>query len=122
MVLVDSSVWTEHLRRGLPLLSDLLTEGWVLSHPFVIGELACLNLQQRRGIFADLETLSSAKVAGDAEVMQLIEDRRLWGFGIGWVDAHLLASALISESMLWTLDRRLAEVATSLGLESPEAV
>lgn len=116
MVLVDTSVWIQHFRQGEQTLADRLSEGLVLMHPFVSGELACGNLRNRSTILADLRALPSAKVALDVEVQRLIEDRRLWGRGLGWIDLHLLASALLSLCALWTLDKRLGEAAKKLGL------
>jgi predicted nucleic acid-binding protein len=118
MVLVDTSVWIQHFRQGEPTLVDHLSEGLVLMHPFVSGELACGNLKNRALILSDLHTLSPAKLASNTEVLQLIEDRRLWGRGLGWIDVHLLASALLSHCGLWSLDKRLEEAATELGLPS----
>ena len=117
MILVDTSVWVEHLRRGLPALAEVLDQGLVLVHPFVVGELACGNLENRREILDLLAALPVAVGATDDEVLHLLEERRLMGRGIGWVDAHLLASALLSEAPLWTRDRRLAEAALHLGIE-----
>jgi hypothetical protein len=111
MVLVDTSVWIEHFRFGEPTLQELLAEGRVLMHPFVLGELACGNLKDRTVVLSDLLALPKAEVAGDSEVFRLIERRRLWGKGIGWVDAHLLASIMLSSCLLWTLDARLAQAA-----------
>jgi len=85
-------------------------------HPFVSGELACGNLKSREAILSDLHALPAAKLASHTEVLQLIEDRRLWGRGLGWVDVHLLASALLSHCGFWTLDKKLAEAAAELGL------
>ncbi len=116
MVLADTSVWIEHFRHREPTLADRLSDGLVLMHPIVSGELACGNLRDRAAILSDLNTLPQSKLATDAEVMQLLEDRRLWGRGLGWVDAHLLASALLSNCRFWTLDVRLAKVARELGL------
>jgi predicted nucleic acid-binding protein len=118
MVLVDTSVWIQHFRRGEPTLADHLSEGLVLMHPFVSGELACGTLKNRGAIRSDLDALPSAKLASNTEVLQLIEDRRLWGRGLGWVDVHLLASALLSHCGFWTLDRKVAEAARRLGLKS----
>ena len=87
-------------------------------HPFVSGELACGNLKSRATILSDLHALPPAKVASNTEVLQLIEDRRLWGRGLGWVDVHLLASALLSHCGFWTLDKKLGEAAAELGLSS----
>jgi predicted nucleic acid-binding protein len=117
MVLVDTSVWIAHFRERQPVLIDLLRDGLVLAHPFVSGELACGNLSKRASLLADLATLPAAAPATDAEVMRLVESRKLWGRGLGWVDAHLLASALISHCRLWALDKRLRTVASELGLK-----
>ena len=99
-------------------MANHLSEGLVLMHPFVSGELACGNLKSRVTILSDLDALPSAKPASNTEVLQLIEDRRLWGRGLGWVDVHLLASALLSHCGFWTLDKKLGEAATELGLHS----
>ena len=116
MVLADTSVWIQHFRYGERALADLLSDGLVLMHPFVWGELACGNLKDRAGILSDLRTLPPAKSASNAEVLQFVEDRRLWGRGLGWIDAHLLASALLSHCRFWTLDKSLEQAATELGL------
>jgi hypothetical protein len=118
MVLVDTSVWIQHFRQSEPVLIDRLSEGLVLMHPFVSGELACGNLRHRLEILSDLHALPPANLASNAEVLRLIEDRRLWGRGLGWVDLHLLASAMLSGCGFWTLDRRLAVAAKELGLSS----
>lgn len=118
MVLADTSVWIQHFRRGEPTLASHLAEGRVLMHPFVLGELACGSLKKRAEILADLQELPLAKLASTAEALRLIEDRRLWGRGLGWVDVHLLASALLSDCEFWTLDKRLGEAAAKLGLNS----
>ena len=118
MILVDTSVWIEFLRRSPPRadLREALDAGEVLTHPFVIGELALGLLGRRRaGILADLRLLPGLRVLRDAEVLDLVEVQALAGKGIGWVDAHLLASALLGKVGLWTLDARLARVAASLG-------
>ena len=116
MVLADTSVWIEHFRRGEPTLANHLSEGLVLMHPFVSGELACGNLKHRAAILSDLNDMPQSRLASNAEVLHLIEDRRLWGRGLGWIDAHLLASALLSNCRFWTLDVRLAKAAAELGL------
>jgi predicted nucleic acid-binding protein len=117
MILVDTSVWIAHLRERQPALAALLCDGLVLMHPFVTGELACGSLNKRAAILADLAALPVATRASDAEVMRLVEDRKLWGRGLGWIDAHLLASALISHCRLWTLDKQLKAAASELGLQ-----
>src|SRR5580704_19315900 len=116
MVLADTSVWVQHFRRGEPTLADHLSEGLVLMHPFVSGELACGNLKTRAAVSSSLHALPAAKLASNSEVLQLIEQRRLWGRGLGWVDMHLLASALLSHCRFWTLDKKLREAAVELGL------
>jgi predicted nucleic acid-binding protein len=121
VILVDTSIWVEHLRRGLPRLATLLQEGKVLIHPWVIGELACGNLSRRHQVLELLQGLPAATVASDAEVLLLIERKRLMGRGIGYVDVHLLASARLSHCRLWTQDRRLASVAQEQGLAIQDA-
>ena len=98
MVLVDTSVWIAHLREVQSDLVDLLGDGLVLMHPFVAGELACGNLRKRAAMLADLAALPKATRASDDEVVRFVEDRKLWGRGLGWMDAHLLAAALISNA------------------------
>jgi hypothetical protein len=116
MVLVDTSVWIEHLRRGHPALAGLLTQSLVLTHPFIIGELACGSLKSREVILGGLHALPSAVSASQEEVLRLIDNGRLWGRGLGWVEVHLVASALLSGCPLWTLDKRLAQAARDSGL------
>ena len=121
MLLADTSVWVEHFRRGEPTLADRLSEGLVLMHPFVSGELACGSLKMRAAVLSSLQALPAATLASNTEVLQLIEDRRLWGRGLGWVDMHLLASALLSHCGFWTLDKKLGEAVTELGLSHSRA-
>ncbi len=117
MILVDSSIWIDHLRRGDPELSALLGARVVLCHPFVIGELACGQLPGRASLLAELGKLPAAPVAGHAEALGFLERHRLMGCGIGWTDVHLLASAILAGRVpLWTRDKRLAETADDLGL------
>jgi predicted nucleic acid-binding protein len=116
MVLVDSSVWIAHFRHTHPELVELLTGGLVLTHPFVCGELACGNIKNRTTVLSHLSALPEAKMAAHEEVLRLLKERRLFGLGLGWIDLHLLASGLLSECQLWTLDKRLAQAATELGL------
>jgi predicted nucleic acid-binding protein len=116
LTLVDTSVWVAHLRRGLPALAERLEEGEVLCHPFVIGEVSLGHLRRRTEILALLAALPCAVLARDLEVLAFVESKRLAGSGIGWVDAHLLASAALSDAPLWTADRRLAATARTLGL------
>jgi hypothetical protein len=112
VILVDTSVWIDHFRRGNTALVEALEREDVLVHPFVIGEIACGELKKRREILELLAALPSAIVASDEEALELIERRRLMGKGIGYADVHLLASAALTEgARLWTLDIRLAPFA-----------
>lgn len=117
MILVDTSIWVEHLRSNNATLAALLGTGSVLAHPFVIGELALGVLQQRKVVLGALRNLPSATVATDDEVLRFIEDESLAGLGIGYIDAHLLAAARLTPgASLWTRDKRLAVVAGRLSL------
>ena len=117
MILVDTSVWVDHLRAGDAALISLLQRGLVCGHPFVIGELALGNLRQRVDILTLLQDLPQAVVARDSEVLRFIELHGLAGCGIGYVDAHLLASVpLTLGGKIWTRDKRLLSVAEKLGL------
>lgn len=116
MVLVDTSVWVEHFRRGLPELANLLDAGSVVCHPFVMGELACGNLQNRHEILELLQTLCTCPVATHEEVLSFIEAHHLMGRGLGYIDMHLLASAKLSGIPLWTLDRPLMAAASHLNV------
>jgi predicted nucleic acid-binding protein len=118
VILPDTSIWVDHLRqsRATPLL-PLLGQEAIVVHPFVIGELALGHLGPRESILEELHRLPQAVVASHDEVLALIEGRHLFGFGIGLVDVHLLASTrLMFGSSLWTNDKRLRAVAESLGL------
>lgn len=115
MILVDTSVWIDHLRNGSPTLAAALEEGRVLMHPFVLGELACGNLKNRKEVLRLLGDLPAAPAVTDAEALHFIEGRGLMGRGIGYIDAHLLASVILSgAAQLWTRDQRLAAVAEGL--------
>lgn len=117
MILVDTSVWIDHLRSGEPSLAAALEGGRVMMHPFVLGELACENLANRSEVLELLRNLPAAPTATDLEALEFIERRALMGRGIGYIDVHLLASvALSSDARLWTRDRRLAAAATELEL------
>ncbi|HEY6390113.1 MAG TPA: type II toxin-antitoxin system VapC family toxin [Bryobacteraceae bacterium] len=111
MILVDTSVWINHLRQPDAKLQQALTERRVLMHPFVLGEIACGSLHRRSSILSDLVKLPSAVSAENYEVLSLLEQHRLFGKGIGWIDAHLLTSALLTHCRLWTDDARLHKVA-----------
>ncbi len=114
MILVDTSVWIDHLRKGDHELRSLLNEGVVLCHPFVIGELACGNLKNRDEILSLLAALPAALLASHEEGLHLVADRKLAGKGLGWIDIHLLASALLSKCTLWTKGKALGATAGSL--------
>jgi predicted nucleic acid-binding protein len=116
VTLVDTSVWVVHFRRRNAELADLLDRGDVLGHLWIVGELACGHLRRRREILALLAALPQARSVEDEEVLHFIETRRLFGKGIGWVDAHLLASVALTGATLWTLDRALARAAAALRL------
>ena len=115
MILVDTSVWIDHLRHGVAELSTALQQSQVMHHPFVLGELACGNLKARVQILGLLESLPAATVATDAEVRAFIDRHQLMGRGIGYIDAHLCASARLSGVRLWTRDKRLQTIASELG-------
>lgn len=121
MILVDTSVWVDHLREGAPALAAVLEQGRVVTHPFVLGELACGNLKNRGEVLQLLGELPGAPVATDAEALDFIERRALMGRGIGYLDVHLLASVVLAGSArLWTRDKRLAAVADDLDLAYAE--
>ncbi|PKN72859.1 MAG: VapC toxin family PIN domain ribonuclease [Deltaproteobacteria bacterium HGW-Deltaproteobacteria-10] len=117
MVLVDTSVWISHLRYGNTDLATLLNNGWVLCHPLIVGELACGNLKDRADILSFLQLLPMSIEAEHEEVLSFIENSSLMGKGIGYVDAHLIASAVLTGISIWTLDKKLAQVAESLHIK-----
>ncbi len=117
MILVDTAIWVDHLRAGDPGLIQALQRAEILIHPFVIGELALGTLRHRARLLELLADLPRATVATDGEVLGFIDRHGLAGCGIGYVDAHLLAATrLTADARLWTRDRRLAEMATELGV------
>ena len=116
MILVDTSVWIEHLRAGSNRLRALLFDEQVLCHPFIVGELACGALQKRSDILSMLKALPEAHLVEHQEVLSFLEARRLYGRGIGWVGAHLLASTLLTGCTLWTLDKPLRRAAAALNV------
>jgi predicted nucleic acid-binding protein len=118
-ILVDSSVWIDHFRSPVEPLVSVLHDGLVVIHPFVIGELALGSLKDRDAVINMLRNMPSIGAAADEEVMEMIEARRLFSRGIGFVDAHLLAAALIDGgTSIWTRDRRLLSVAEELSLSA----
>ncbi len=121
MILVDTSVWIDHLRSGEPALVIALEGGQVLMHPFVLGELACGNLKNRGEVLRLLGVLPAAPTATEPEVLDFIERRALMGRGIGYIDVHMLASTVLAgDARLWTRDQRLAAAADELELAFSE--
>jgi len=116
VILVDTSIWIDHLRAGNSTLASLLHEGLVCVHPFVVGELACGNLGNRREVLDLLHALSTLEAAAHEEVLFFIDQHRLMGRGIGYIDAHLLAATAIHTARLWTRDKQLKAIADELGL------
>ena len=116
MILADSSVWIDHLRHGSATLGELVEGDELLCHPFVIGELACGNLEKRDVTLQLLQTLPEAPILQHQEVLMFVERHRLMRSGIGWLDAHLLGSAFLAGAGLWTLDGPLARAAAKLSL------
>ena len=119
MTLADTSVWVDFFRgvSRAGTLGDLLETNEIVLHPWVLGELVLGSLGPRQdSVIADLQLLPAAPSVPDDEVLGFVVGRRLSGRGIGWVDAHLLASALVSRCRLWTFDRALAAAAKDLGL------
>ena len=117
MILLDTSVWADHLRRREDRVFALLDEGQVVMHPFVLGELALGHLAPREDIVADLHALPTIHIAEPEEVLLLIERQELIGVGISYIDVHLLAAAASTEGcLLWTRDKRLGRAATRLGV------
>ena len=117
MILVDTSIWVDHLNNGDRAMASRLEAGDVLMHPHVIGEISLGSLRDRAGLITGLRMLPESAVASEEEVVTLIEDWKLFGTGIGYVDAHLLAATMLTpEAVFWTKDRRLHEQAERLGI------
>ncbi len=117
MVLVDTSVWVRHLRQGDFDLGKLLNDGEVLCHPYIVGELACGNLKYRNEVLSLLRLLPPATRASHEEVLQFIEKNKLMGKGLGYIDVHLSASAVLTGVQMWTFDRRLNETNEALEIK-----
>ena len=117
MLLVDTSVWVDHFRNGNGKLVNLLNGGHVLCHHFIIGELACGYLDRREEILTLLAELPHAKTADHCEVLDFIGHHSLMGRGIGYIDIHLLASALLSNVKIWTLDKKLELISERLQIK-----
>lgn len=121
-VLVDSSVWIDHLRRGEPDLVRLLEAGRVVTHPAVIGELACGSLRKRESFLRHITLLPVLAEGRADEALHLLEEHRLWGRGLGWVDILLLTSCRISNTRIWTRDRGLRVAAAALAVSHSRTV
>lgn len=114
MVLVDTSVWVSYFRDGNDVLKTLLNDGHVVCHPYIIGELACGNLKNRALILSLLQALPMSVVAEHEEILLFIEKNKLMGRGLGYVDVHLAASAILTDIPLWTFDKKLEEILRTL--------
>ena len=122
MILVDTSIWIDHLRASDEQLARLLGEGQVLAHPFVTGELALGNLRNRDAVLGALQDMPQAGVATESEVLRFIGGKSLFGIGIGYIDAHLLAAVMLTPgSLLWTRDKRLLAASSRLGIAANAA-
>jgi predicted nucleic acid-binding protein len=117
MILVDTSVWIDHFRYNEKRLLDLLDQGSVLTHPLVIEELACGHLKHRSEVIDLLHALPEAPSASHEEILQLILSKKLYGVGIGAMDVHLIASAMLARASLWTKDRALLRETSHLSLD-----
>ena len=121
MILIDTSIWIDHLHQGNEQLHRMLEQGQVLIHPYVIGEVALGNLRNRDAILSALQDLPQVAVATDGEVLRFVQQNSLYGVGIGYIDAHLLAAVRLSPgATLWTGDRRLLAAGRTLGLTENE--
>jgi predicted nucleic acid-binding protein len=116
MILADTNVWIKHFRESDSEFIEHLNIGFIACHPFIIGELACGNLGNRAEILMLLQALPSVPIVEPTELLDFIENKMLMGRGLGYVDIQILASAIIGNVVLWTLDRRLNEAATELGV------
>lgn len=116
MVLVDTSVWVSHLRMGHSKLERFLQDGDVACHPFIVGELACGNLKNRSEILSLIQSLPMTIEAEHQEVLQFITNHQLMGTGLGYIDVHLMASAVLTEIPIWTLDKILNNISSKLGI------
>jgi predicted nucleic acid-binding protein len=116
LYLVDTSLWADHIARPIPWLTELLLQEQVLGHPFVLGEVLLGNLRDRVAFERQYQDLEMSELADNSEVLRMINDQRIFGTGIGYVDAHLLASAFLSDCRLLSRDKRLVAVATRMGI------
>ena len=116
MVLVDTSVWVRHLREGDSDLEQLLNNGELMCHPYIVGELACGNMKNRHEVISLLQLLPLATLARHEEILQFIEMNHLMGKGLGYIDIHLAASAVLSGVPILSYDKKLNEVSEGLGI------
>jgi predicted nucleic acid-binding protein len=119
LVLADTSVWVDHLRRGDAVLAGLLDEGQVISHPYITGELACGNLKNRTEVLSLLKSLPTVVQPDDEEILFFVDKKHLHGKGLGYVDVSLLAACLMNDTPMYTRDIRLNIVAHQLGVAFP---
>jgi predicted nucleic acid-binding protein len=113
LILVDTSIWIDHFHKANQTLADVLERGDVVTHPFVVGEIACGSIRNRDEILELLGELPTALIATEEEALRLIEEQRLMGKGLGYIDVHLIASAMLTEgTSLWTADKKLRAFAT----------
>ncbi len=117
MVLVDTSVWVSHLRHGNPKLQEMLQEGKVVSHTFIIGELACGNIRNRTEIISLMQSLPMLDSIEHEELLLFIEHNKMMGTGLGFVDVHLMAAAMLAGIPLWTQDKKLKQACSTLGID-----
>jgi predicted nucleic acid-binding protein len=122
MVLVDTSVWVRHLREGDPDLKQLLNDGQVLCHPYIVGELACGNMKNRSEVLSLMRLLPLVTTAQHEEILQFIEFNHLMGKGLGYVDVHLAASALMTRVPIWSYDKRLNAASEVMGIRYDPAL
>ncbi len=122
MILVDTSIWVDHLRKGDTVMRQLLDQGDVLSHPLIVGELAMGDLHPRQAILDTLQQLPTVISASHDEVLRFISQHKLYGLGIGYIDVHLLAAVrLTPKATLWTRDKRLTKIAETLNVAYPQS-
>ena len=117
MVLVDTSIWVSHLRHGNSRLQKLLEAGRVASHPFIIGELACGNISNRTEIISLMQALPMVDAVEHEELLIFIEHNKMMGTGLGFVDVHLLAAAMLAGIPLWTQDKKLKQACSRLNID-----
>jgi predicted nucleic acid-binding protein len=113
VILVDTSIWIDFLRDGNDLLKEFLEKGQVMVHPLIVGELSCGNISKRKNFLQLINELPQAKESSHQEVLHFIESKKLYGKGVGFVDLHILCSAILSNTPLWTGDKRLAKITRS---------